>query len=460
MADGVMSEADTQNTEVMDLFRKGLEEHVPHGDPDRDSIVVSSESMQRGAELTYTENLSEKDAAVLRRMLRTGPPVRQLTLWQISLAAFRVAFQDLEECPSLKEINFLLIDCEGKDLGISVTGVFRNLQSLDLRCDNPGSGFAKDIAGYIRQNKSLRELSLWNSCGGDEGAAILIEALAANDTLKKFTLASMELSSDTLLDFARMLTSNSTLEVVDLFDVCPAEKDKLSSLLEQELCADVFKRLKILWPQELLPELTALLRKGSCYRDLSVSVTSTVDEGVLREFFDAVAADKMLQTLHFYPSEESFDALADGIASVVRRTTTLREICNLMRVQEGKEHQLVVILEALKENSCVTSFTMYAELLNADIVKSLSELLAVNSTLVDVAICEYWGILPEQVETILQGLRKNNTLTGLMVSWDPDESDGITEMEEILKRNARLRSKAAECASSGSHDVSDAKAAD
>ncbi|KAL1447358.1 hypothetical protein MTO96_044316 [Rhipicephalus appendiculatus] len=417
MADGVTHEADTQDTE--------------------DPIVVSSESMQRGAELSYTENLSEKDAAVLRRMLRTGPPVRQLTLWQISLAAFRVAFQDLEECPSLKEVLFLLIDCEGKDLGISDTGVFRNLQSLDLRCDNPGSGFAKDIASYIRQNKSLRELSLWNSCGGDEGAATLIEALAANDTLKKFTLASMELSSDTLLGFARMLTSNSTLEVVDLFDVCPAQKDKSSCRSSPRF-----------------------YRKGSCYKDLSVSVTSTIDEGVLREFFDAVAADETLHTLHFYPSEESFDALADGIASVVKRTTTLREICNLMRVQEGKEHQLVVILEALKENSCVTSFTMYAELLNAEIVKSLSELLAVNSTLVDVAICEYWGILPEQVETILQGLRKNNTLTGLMVSWDPDESDGITEMEELLKRNARLRSKTAECASSGSHDVSDAKAAD
>lgn len=455
MADGVTNEAEAQDTEVMDLFRKGLEQHIRHDDPNKDPAGLNSGSTQRGAELTFTDNLSEKDAAVLRRMLSTGPPVRQLTLWQISLAAFRVAFQNLEECPSLKEVLFLLIDCEGKDLGISDSGVFGSLHSLDLRCDNPGSGFAKDIADYIRHNKSLREMSLWNSCGGDEGAAALIEALAANDTLKKFTLSSMELSSDTLLGFARMLTSNSTLEVVDLFDVCPAPKDKLSSLLEQELCAGVFKRLKILWPQELLPELTALLRKEACYTDLSVSVTSTVEEGVLRDFFDAVAADKTLRTLHFYPSEDSFDALADGIASVVKRTTTLREICNLMHVKQGKEHQLVAILEALKENSSVTTFTMYAELLSTDIVKSLSELLAVNSTLKDVAVCEYWGILPEQVETILQGLRKNYTLTGLMVSWDPDDSDGITEMEELLKRN-----KAAECASLGSGDVKDEKAAD
>lgn len=461
MADGVTNEADTQDTEVMDLFRKGLEQHVRHGDRDKDSTDVNAESTQRkGAELSYTENLSEKDAAVLRRMLTTGPPVRQLTLWQISLAAFKIAFQDLEECPSLKEVYFLLIDCEAKELGISDSGVFRNLRTLDLRCDNAGNGFAKDIANYIRQNKSLRELSLWNSCGGDEGAATLIEALAANDTLKKLTLASMELSPDTLIGFVRMLKSNTTLELVDLFDVCPAQKGKLTPLLEQELCADVFKRLKILWPQELLPELTALLRKGLCYTDLSVSVTSTVEEGVLREFFDAVATDKTLRTLHFYPSEDSFDALAEGIASVVRSTTTLREICNLMRVKEGKEHQLVAVLQALKENSSVRAFTMYAELLNGEIVKSLSELLAVNSTLIEVSICEYWGILPDQVETILQGLRKNYTLTSLMVSWDPDDSDGIAEMEELLKRNARLRSEAADCASSGSRDVIEAKAAD
>ncbi|XP_049513601.1 uncharacterized protein LOC119465845 isoform X8 [Dermacentor silvarum] len=270
----------------------------------------------------------------------------------------------------------------------------------------------------------------------------------------------MSLSSEILIRFAKMLASNSTLQMVDLFDVCPVEKDQVSRLLEQELYASVFKRLRIVWPEQLLPQLTRLLREQACNPELSVSVTSSVDEAILREFFDAVAEDTTLRMLQFYPREDVFDALADGIASVVKRTKTLQEICNAMCVQQGKERQLVSVLDALKENHSVTRFTMYAELLTAEIATSLSELLAVNNTLNDVAICEYWGILPEEVETILKGLRNNYTLTGLMVSWDPDDSDGITEMEELLERNVRLQKKAAEFVVSGCGDVSDEEGAD
>ncbi|XP_054925143.1 uncharacterized protein [Dermacentor andersoni] len=458
MADAVINEGHTQDTDVKEFLRKGLQRLRPFDEVN--PTGVTHESMQQGADLEYTEKLSDKDAGVLRRLLSSGTSVRKLCIFEISHGAFKIAFHNLEECPSLQEVLFLHVDCKGKDLGIHLCGAFKNLRSLDLRCDNTGSGFAKEIARYIHENKSLRELSLWNSCGGDEGAAALIEVLTMNETLKRFTLAAMELSSDTLIGFVKMLASNSTLELVDLFDVCPAEKDQVSRLLETDLYASAFTRLRILWPEQLLPQVTRLLRQQACNPELSVSVTSSVDEVVLREFFDAVAADTTLRMLHFYPSEDVFDALADGIASVVKRTKTLREICNLMRVQEGKERQLVNVLNALKENRSVTKFTMYTELLTAEIAASLSQLLAVNNTLNDVAICEYWGILPDQVETILQGLRKNYTLTGLMVSWDPDDSDGISEMEELLKRNVRLQKKAAEFVISGSGDVSDVEGAD
>ncbi|XP_065298643.2 protein NLRC3-like [Dermacentor albipictus] len=457
MADAVVNEGHTQDTDVKEFLRKGLQRLGPVDE--LNPAGVTDESIQQGADLEYTEKLSDKDAGLLRRLLSSGTPVRKLCIFEISHGAFKVAFHNLEECPSLQEVLLLHIDCEEKDLDMHLCGAFRGLRSLDLRCDNTGSGFAKEIARYIHENKSLRELSLWNSCGGDEGAAALIEVLTVNETLKRFTLAAMELSSDTLIGFVKMLASNSTLELVDLFDVCPAEKDQVSRLLETELYASAFKRLRILWPEQLLPQVTTLLRQQACSPELSVSVTSSVDEVVLREFFDAVAADTTLRMLHFYPSEDVFDALADGIASVVKRTKTLREICNLMRVQEGKERQLVNVLNALKENRSVTNFTMYAELLTAEVAASLSELLAVNNTLNDVAICEYWGILPDQVETILQGLRNNYTLTGLMVSWDPDDSDGISEMEELLKRNVRLQKKAAEFVISGSGDVSDVEGA-
>ncbi|XP_075524790.1 uncharacterized protein LOC142557084 [Dermacentor variabilis] len=459
MDEGVRKEADAHDADVNELFRKGLEELRHEQEPENPG-GVNSERAQRGVELTYTEKLSDEDAGVLRRMLSTGPPVKKICIWEMTLNAFRIAFDDFRGCSSLEGLEVLHIECGGEDCSIKLSGLFSSLRSLVLRCDNIGTEFAKEIASYLRENKTLTKFSLWYSCGGDEGAAALVEALSVNETLKSFTLAQMSLSSAILIRFAEVLASNSTLEVVDLFDVCPAEKDQVSRLFETGRYASAFKRLRFLWPEQLLPLLTRLLREQACHPELSVSVTSSVDDVVLREFFDAVAENTTLRMLHFYPSEKTFDALARGIASVVKRTTTLREICNLMGVELGKERQLVSILDSLKENRSVRTFTMYAELLTAEIATSLAELLAVNNTLNDVAVCEYWGISPDQVETILKGLRNNYTLTGLMVSWDPDDSDGIREMEELLKRNVRLQKKAAEFVISGGGDVSDVEGAD
>ncbi|KAH7976610.1 hypothetical protein HPB52_017007 [Rhipicephalus sanguineus] len=129
----------------------------------------------------------------------------------------------------------------------------------------------RKIASYMRQNKTLRELCLRNSCGGDEGAAVLIEALVENDTLKIFALNDINSSSDTLVCFAKMLSINRTLEMVHLNE-----------------------RLQVVWPDELLSVLTALIRREACSPTLSLRVTSSIDEGVLREFFEAVAENKTL----------------------------------------------------------------------------------------------------------------------------------------------------------------------
>ncbi|KAL1421571.1 hypothetical protein MTO96_023006 [Rhipicephalus appendiculatus] len=99
-----------------------------------------------------------------------------------------------------------------------------------------------EVASYIRQGKHLTELSLCYSCGGDEGVAVLAEALAGNETIKKFSLDDMKLSPDTLTAFAKALASNTTLEVLDIWKVCPVDKDKVLSLLKQERYANVFKR--------------------------------------------------------------------------------------------------------------------------------------------------------------------------------------------------------------------------
>ncbi|KAH7976787.1 hypothetical protein HPB52_019554 [Rhipicephalus sanguineus] len=450
MADAGTNELDTKDSDVKEFFQKGQEEYIAERSPGRFT------NMKDGADLKY-KKISEKDATVLRRILSTGPPVKTLTLCDITLGAFKAALDELDVCPSLKRV-FLHIDCEGKDLGTSLSLPFRGLHILELSCENNGDRFANDVASYIRQNKSLMSMVIRDYCGGDEGAAALIEALRVNDTLKKFALADLELSSDVLIGFANMLASNSTLEIVKLRYVCPVEKEKVWSLLTMKVHAGVFKRLDVVWPEELLPELNGLIHRQACCPVLCVSVASLVVERVLWEFSDVLVGDMTLRDLTVHSNkaivdalEETFHVNADSNAFEERKRT-LREIWRNMGVNDGKENHLISILNALKKNCSIKKFTMWVEMVTPEIAMSLSKLLAENNTLNEIHVNNFWEISPNEQETILGGLRTNYTLTRFVVNWDTDEPGVMCKIICLLKRNIRLRTKAAKFVISDAED--------
>lgn len=434
---------DTQDTEVQELYRKGLEIFRDEKESRR-----RQRNNQDGPKVAY-ENISEKEATILRRLLRSGPPVKTLLIRYISLGAFKAAFHNLDRCPSLISVC-VHVHFQGEVFTL-YTGVLRRLHSLELSCENPGSGYANQIACYIRENKCLKELRLRNCCGGDEGADVIINALLLSNTLKVFALIDIKSSSDTLISFAKLLALNSTLALVSLGDVCRVEADEVWSLLAHERYAGVFQRLQIVWPDELLSVLTILMRRQACSRELSVRITSSVNKGILREFFEAVAESMTLRRLDF--ESDVFDEFASGIASVLNTTRTLRDIYSEKEVRRGSEHQMVTILNALKENTSVTEFTMYVETVTPEVATSLAELLAANKALREVHLCEESGISPRVGETILQGLMANYTLTELTVCSLYDDNDITRKIEALLNRNFEILEKAADFVISGGEQV-------
>ncbi|KAL1448757.1 hypothetical protein MTO96_044009, partial [Rhipicephalus appendiculatus] len=443
---------DSIDSEVKEFFRKGVQ--LEHGNCSQDCLA--SMWITHGAKLKYKKT-SKKEAVMLRRLLSTGLPVRTLSLCDICLSAFSVAFHELHECPSLEKLH-LHVDCKGKDFATNLSTAFRSLSTLELSCENTGKGFAKAVADYIRENKSLREIAIWNSCGGDEGAIALLHALAANDTLKTFTLADVGLASDALFGFAMMLANNTTLEVVNLKYVFPVHKDKVCWLMAQERYAGVFKRLDILWPEELLPELSALIRRQACFPALFVSVSSFVNEGVIREFSDAVAADTRIRGLVIESDMNVVDALQDmfdaGGTAFARRKIVLRQIWRDRGPNRGKHSHLVPILDALKRNRSIEQFVTWSAMVTQEMATSLSESLAVNDKLNVLHVYNYWEISPDEIQTILKGLRANCTLTDLRVLWDADHCEGMLEVDALLQINVALVKKAAHFVVSGT-DLSD-----
>ncbi|KAH6922669.1 hypothetical protein HPB50_017508 [Hyalomma asiaticum] len=433
--------SDSVDLDVLEFFRKGKRNYQGDSESEDPADVVTNAITKPWNVLVYKDRISEQDAAILRRMLTSILPVWKLIIFDIALRAFKIAFDNLEECPSVKHF-FFGIDCEGNNIGTDISGALRGVQYFGLDCRNVGSLFSHDIASYLRQENLWKELFLGSTCGGDEGAAVIIEALAQNKTLRTFTLDDMTLSSDTLVRLAKMLASNSTLQKVKLNDSCRVEKAKVSALLAEERYADVFKRIDIVWPEELLSELTMLIRRETCWPRLTVKVTSSVDDGLLGEFFQAVAEDKKLCSLSFEGDGNTFDALAHEIAFVVKRTKTLRELTNSMTVRHGEEHQLQCILDALKENRSVNRFAICIEMVTPEIATSLSGLLAANDALMDITICEHSDISASIVEIILQGLRSNYALTDLTFRNVRDDLEGVLEMKALLKRNFLLIEKA------------------
>lgn len=469
-----MSEATSKDTElqesaVSEFLNRGIQGPHPSVAAKDESDTFSGpdgDVTTRPLALEYGDKLSEEEARILRHILATHTSVKKLTIWDVSLNVFKMVFEGLEEPLSLEELCVLDVDCEGQDFSLTLSGAFKNLRVLDLRCrcqpppkaSDDSSGLAGSIADLLRGNVALQELSLWCDELGDAGCSVLAEVLKTNGSLKKLHIVDETLTSKTVVAFANTLVVNSALEKVDIFEVDMREEE-VSFLFEEDRYANTFKVLYILWRQKFLPQLTRLLREDRHCSDVSVDVTESVPADLLQDFLDAVAENKTVRMLHFYPSGRTFDALADGLVSVLRRTTTITCIQNLMGVEEdGKA--LVKVLDALKDNHTVTDFMMMVEILTPDICRSLSEVLATNRTLTSVSICEYYGIGAEDLRVILEGLRGNYSVTQLMVAWDPDDDvEGVSEMEELLERNRGLLNKAVQFVK-GDGDVTGAEGAD
>ncbi|KAH6922262.1 hypothetical protein HPB50_011334 [Hyalomma asiaticum] len=449
------------DADVGAFIQKGLE-HYGLIDKTESYAWLAPVMMKYGVELSYEDlMITEKDfqsdnlihhAVTLAKTLSTGPPVRKLRIDDIGLAEFRAAFHTQVECPSLKELYIEFVVCECVPLRLSECAAFQNLCSLHLCAINPDGTYAEEFARYIAQNKCLRKLTLGISCCDDEGIALLIEALKVNDTLEIFYLCDNALTYDNLISFSKVMASNSTLEVVGLHYMCTEDEDKLPFYSDQELLGSVFNRLDITWPWPH-PRLTALIREHGCAPRLQVSVHSLARNEDIQQLFEALAQVTTLRELHLKGIDSRHDAYTHGIAYLLKRSASLREIIIWTLEDWYTEHSLINIVDALKKNRSVTKFQTEAEELTPRMATSLSELLAVNSTLNDVTIFIDGFLSPAQVQTIEKAFETNYTLTKLDFGQGEDE-DEMGRIGEYLRRNITLENKAAMWVVSGG-DLSD-----
>lgn len=404
-------------------------------------------------------NLSIEEACILRRILRTNRSVKKVTLQKCSFTQVKVAFENMMNVSHLEELALINVDCESSGFNIDLTGAFDNLHSLRLDCDEICDAFMKRIATFLRGNRSLERLTLRSYAVTNDGVIEIAEALKSNTTLKKLTIERTLLSSKTLLAFAEVLCANQVLERVHVFEV-DIKKEDAYNLFEQNSCTDVFRRLHILWEDYYLPQLITLLRQDRHCCTVSLSVSDSIPESALRDFFDALGQNNTVQNFYLYPNCNRLDTITEGLVSVLQRTTSMQKIYNFMGVDVSHD-SLVKVLDALKENRTVKRFMMQTESLTPEIAKCLSQVLSTNNTLTDISICECYIDNGYDLSDILSSLRNNYTLRKLMIAWEPDDDiEGLAQINAVLNRNIRLLNKAVQFVRSGCVVSSDAEGAD
>ncbi|XP_050175279.1 leucine-rich repeat-containing protein 45 isoform X2 [Myiozetetes cayanensis] len=160
--------------------------------------------------------------AVLRRLREPGGARARLDLTAQSLS--------LQTCGALGRLlpgaapfaALALGDCGLSEEGVKLLlhGLCSNttVKSLDLKGNNLRSMGAEALGKLLRQNKSIRSLTLeWNSLGmWEEGFSFFCQGLAANNFLQRLDLRNNQINHQGAGELAVALTQNACLQELDL----------------------------------------------------------------------------------------------------------------------------------------------------------------------------------------------------------------------------------------------------
>ncbi|XP_054149131.1 leucine-rich repeat-containing protein 45 isoform X2 [Melozone crissalis] len=158
--------------------------------------------------------------AVLRRLRGPGGGRLDLAAQSLSLPTCSALGRLLPGAAPLAALA--LGDCGLSEEGVRLllNGLCTNttVKSLDLKGNNLRTTGAEALGKLLRQNKSIRSLTLeWNSLGmWEEGFSFFCQGLRANNFLQRLDLRNNQINHQGAGELAMALTQNTSLQELDL----------------------------------------------------------------------------------------------------------------------------------------------------------------------------------------------------------------------------------------------------
>lgn len=186
--------------------------------------AVAMEEFRRAYVQLCKESGAQPQETVLQQLheLREGPGQSRLDFatQSLSVDTCRVLGKLLQDEILFTEI--MLSDCMLNEEGVRhlLNGLCSNtvVKSLDLKGNNLRALGAEALGKLLRQNKSIRSLTLeWNSLGmWEEGFSLFCQGLGANRFLQWLDLRNNQINHQGAGELAMALKCNSSLQELDL----------------------------------------------------------------------------------------------------------------------------------------------------------------------------------------------------------------------------------------------------
>ncbi|KAH7976448.1 hypothetical protein HPB52_014379 [Rhipicephalus sanguineus] len=393
------------------------------------------------SELWLDNRLNKRNIETLAVVVRSLRNLKKLTLrYRIPEGGtFGPIAKALESNTSLEELSLKGYKMQFELLFEALhTNVTLRLLNLEFCAMTFNEG--RHLARALTFNKGLRAVRLKGYLE-DEGAILLANAMAINDTLEKLDLFDTLCSTQVVMAFCRSLKNNRTLRSIGvrLSTESSDERRELSLQMSQHEC---YGRIALLWEDaDLAPLTMALEADAQSLQELHLGYVDRLSCSLLCSLFDALASNTMVRALSV--SARRYDcrrgeALRNALIS--NRSIKFLELEWVWCMFEGSF--ICDVCEALLVNTTVVQLTLIRIEMALSHSKLFSKMLRQNKTLTSIALHGVY-LSGKPLEMISRGIVENNINVTFFVSKLLPTNRSSLRIREAIRRNVSLLNLAA-----------------
>ncbi|XP_065913984.1 protein NLRC5-like isoform X2 [Dysidea avara] len=306
-----------------------------------------------------------------------------------------------------------------------------DLTTLDLSFNNMSEVVVDELANVIKNNDFLQELNLSGNSLQSDGAVIL-RALKEISYLIILDLNYNMLSEKVVKDLADVIKSNAGLIELSLgynnfqssaVVILLALRD-VSNLMKLDLSNNNMS-------EAIVNELASVIKRNTKLEELYLGGNNLQSSAVV--ILQDLKNISKITKLDLSDNGMS-DTVVHELASVIENNTKLEEL-NLGG--NNLQSSAVVILQALKNISNLTTLDLSNNNLSEEVAKDLADVIESNTHLNELILSD--NNLQSSTVVILQTLVNTSSLLKLDLSGNKLPETVVNELASVIKSNANLR---------------------